>query len=279
MTIYNKVPDKFISIAAASLQKAEAFKISKPVLYENKKYFEIVFNKKLFGILRKNVVGRLIIDEQGSVIKDNILLNNLARLFYYYAFFFDAGLSDLKNTIKTDTQLKREERDYKEAASVLQRLADEGVGDAGRVKSIVDRYPNMRVEADKVLKMVIQRVEEYLSNDTLFSEEVLDDVLSLYIKTLVLNFERIKFINGASGHYDTVKREIIKRKRKIKNRIGRKFRDSVIKPENILTFFINILKYYDEVINYSSERYKKYLLSKDAEYIKKYSETLRNKKN
>lgn len=277
MTIYNEVPDKFISIAEANSQSGEVFKISKPVLFENKKYFEIVFNKKLFGILRKNVIGRLIIDEQGSVIKDNSLLNNLSRLFYYYAFFFDAGLSDLKNTIKSDIQLKREERDYKEAASVLQHIADEGVGDAGRVKSIVDRYPVMRVEADKVLKMVIQRVEEYLSNDTLFSEEVLDDVLSLYIKTLVLNFERIKFINSASGHYDTVKREIIKRKRKIKNRISRKFRDSVIKPENILTFFINILKYYDEVINYSSERYKKYLLSKDAEYIKEYSETLRNK--
>lgn len=276
MDIYQQVPDEYKSIAIQYSHKGEYLQISNPVIWQDKKYFEIVYNRKVLGFFKNGIAGRLIIDEQGLAVKNRDILDTLARLFYFYSLLFNKQAADFKKTIKTDIQAANEENRYKEASVILEHLSGQGVAGAGRVKSIIDRYSSMKKEENNVTKMVVDKINKYESSDILFSQQLFEEVYPLFTKLLVMNFERVKLINTASDYYDSVKEEIIKRKKTLKNRINKNLQDTMTKPENIITFFINILKYYNEVINYSTDRYIKYLSNKDDEEIKKYLSYLRN---
>lgn len=276
MSLYNEVPQEFKETARAYLKGGEISRISYPVIFEDKKYFEIVYNKSFLGMIKKEIEGRVIIDAEGRVIGDKNLLRNLTRILYYYSLLLGSQLADLKKITKSEIQLKREETDYSEAASILQKLADEGVRGASRVKEIVDKFPGMRRQSNDVLNETIAKIQEYAEGNKIFSQSALEEILPLYEKTQVMSFERVKYANTASDFYDDVKKEIVDRKKKIRNRVNKKYQDSMIKVESIVQFFINILKFYGDVVNYSTDRYKKIFQKKDDEAMENYYSKLRN---
>jgi hypothetical protein len=134
------------------------------------------------------------------------------------------------------------------------------------IKNILEKYPDMKEESNKVLKMIVDKAEEYKNSETL-TEEMLQEILKMYEKMHLLNFEEVKLVNTASEYYDEMKKQIRTHRRKIKSRLDKKLQLSLTKLESIMTFYINILKYYTTVINYSSERYKKYLSERDNKCI------------
>jgi hypothetical protein len=264
MTIYGAVPDRFKAVSESYVQKGEAIKASKPVLLGDNKYYEITYNKKFIG--GSDLTGLIILNNDGLPV-DKGLLKRIIRAFYYYDIFFDNTYANLRSALKTDIQFKKEEREYEQAIFMLDVLLNEGVNGAGFVKTIINKLPSMKREANDVLQQLVSKAGSYEEKDEIFSEDMLEDIMPLYEKTMLMNFQRIKFIKTASEYYDLINKESKARRKKLKNMFNKQLQDSSIYLENSVAFFINILKYYSSVINFSEDRYRRYLIEKDNETI------------
>lgn len=276
MSIYGKVPDSLKSCSEHFLVRGEEAEASKPVLHEGKMYYEIIYSPKVLWIKSRSIKGIVIVDEEGNRVKDKKTLMELVRLFYYYSIFFDNRIIDLKATVKNDIQLEKEEEDYRIASSALDYFISEGVNGAGEVKGVIDRYPAMRKSSNDVLKSILDKTNNYELNNTVFSAEVLRDIEPLYNKVMMMNFERVKFINTASSYYDDIRAVIVKKKKSVKFFTDTKLKNALNKLENIMGFFINVLKYYGSLINYSNERYSRYLKENNEKNIEISFNMIRN---
>jgi hypothetical protein len=266
MFIYQKVQGEYAVIALDYARGSEEQRISGPVLLDGRKYYEIVYIKKFLGLASNEITGRIIIDEQDRVISDKNMLKKIVEVFYYFSLFFGSQSNDLKRALKSEAALKKDKSDYADSCVLLQYFSSQDVAGATRVKNILEKYPGMKEESNKVLKMIVDKAEEYKNSETL-TEEMLQEILKMYEKMHLLNFEEVKLVNTASEYYDEMKKQIRTHRRKIKSRLDKKLQLSLTKLESIMTFYINILKYYTTVINYSSERYKKYLSERDNKCI------------
>lgn len=278
MDMYREVPAELMEVAEEYSLKGELPKISGSMIFNGKKYYEIIYVKKRLGKLDKEAQGRLVIDDQGKAVTDKGLLKDLIRLFYYYSNLSGSILTDLKSAAKTESQSMKDGEDYEEASQLLQSLADDEVAGASAVKNITEKLPEMRREASDVLKQTIESIEKFTEDNTMFTESELTEILSLYEKTHIMSFERVKLINTASGYLSNVKREVVSRRRKLKYGIDKRNMGPLLRLESILEFFTGILKYYGEVINYSIDRYKKLLEKNDNLNIEKCYAQIREKR-
>lgn len=276
MIMYDKLPEDIKNRAVSYMKSGEVQDVTKPVLYKGREYFAIVYRKKLLGIKTNNVQGRLIMDSEGGVVEDKTMLKELSRLFYYYGLFFENQGMNLKGALKGEEDMEKELREYAQASVALDYLASKDVYGAGEVKRIIDGYPAMKTEANNVLKEVITKAEDYASKGITFSEEVLNDIFSYYKKAVLMNFEEVKFINTASSYYDALRDQAVKMRRTMGISMNVKFKNAAAKLEIILSFFINIIKFYGDFLNYSPERYWSKMQERDDNNINEYLKSLRN---
>lgn len=250
MSIYGNVPQEFKSAVQSFKRSGESARISKPVIMDENKYYGIIY-KPFIG---KNISGLIFIDSSGSVVKGDTV-KKLMELFYYYNLFFDVTVVNLKTALKSDSWLKNEESNYTEAAKMLIAFSDQKVEGAMDVKDVVDTVPLMRKEGNDALKTMFDKAREYENQNIPFSQDILDELIPLYEKSVLLSFQRVKYINSCSRYYENLKREAGSKGRRLKSKfLGGQ---AAINLENILSFFISILKYYEDSVNLSDDGYMK----------------------
>jgi hypothetical protein len=193
----------------------------------------------------------------------------------YYKLFFYSYKKDFGSALKSEEQLKAEEQEYQEASDAARCLMDEGTDGAGSVKFIIDKLPIMRREANDILRTFLENIDNY-KEAGIFNREIFEELMDIYDRVMLMSFQRVKFINNASVFYNGIRRNLVSRKGKLKSRIGAKNQGELAKLETILSFFINILGYYKEVISYPEDRYIKYVHNKDSEEIDKVYHLVRN---
>lgn len=278
MSYYKSITDEYKGIAKKYTAKGEAAKISEPIMFEEKMYYCVVYNKRFLGIPKNDICGRLIIDDNSKVVSDRFLLRELNRLFYYSSIFFGYEIVNIGKTIKSDAELKRDEEDYNDAYKVLDYISvKRDVEEAEKVKEVLKTYFNMRVETNDTLKCFDGKIKEYKNSNVISSKEIIEELLYLYKDILVKNFEKVKQLNNGADCYDIVKKETRELKKQIKLKLDSKFQMSATKLDDILTFAINLLGYYGDVINYSRNQYMQYYISKENEKIQEEYNKIRNR--
>ncbi|HBM75423.1 MAG TPA: hypothetical protein DD429_07710 [Clostridiaceae bacterium] len=93
----------------------------------------------------------------------------------------------------------------------------------------------------------------------MYCYDVLNDILPLYKKSLIMSFERVKFINTSFRYYSDLRRLAAKKKKSMRYFTDAMFKNDLNQLQAKLGFFINVLKYYSEFLGYSNERYSRYL--------------------
>ncbi len=259
MSIYGKVPDSLKTATESFIEKGEMAEASKPVAYKENTYHEIIYSRKMLWAKSKDISGRIIVDGNGNLIKDKTLLMDLMKLFYYYCIFFDTRMIDINAIIKNDAQLKSEEQNFSAAKSALKYLSSQNDEGVRAVSEVFDGFLKMRKESNDVLKCMMDKIKGYDSQDTLYCYDVLNDILPLYKKSLLMSFERVKFINTSFRYYSDLRRLAAKKKKSMRYFTDAMFKNDLNQLQAKLGFFINVLKYYSEFLGYSNERYSRYL--------------------
>lgn len=270
MSIYRAVPKNFESIAQRFKRTGENIKISKPVLLNGERYYGVIYK----SFCMNTISGIIFIDDGGSII-DGDTLQELVEIFYYYNLLFDTSVVNLRSSLKCDDSIKKEESDYLEASRLLVMLSDEGTEGALEVKDVVDKIPSMKKDENDTLKALFNKVEEYESQDVIFSRDIVDELLPIYEKAVLLNFQSVKFINTASEYYYDIKKDLSSRGRKMKNIFNRGLQSASFNLESTLSFFQNVVQYYGNTVNLSDENYINNLRGTHADNIRKWRGKIR----
>jgi len=277
LTYYKSITNEYRHIAKKYTSKSETAKISEPIMYENRMYYCIVYYSTFLGIPKNDMCGRLIVDDNFEAVTDKFLLRELNKFFYYSSIFFGYEIVDIGKAIKSDAEMKRDEEDYNDAYRVLDYIyINKEVKEAQNVKDVFETYFNTRVETNDALKHFDNRIKGYKNNNAICSKEIIEELLDLYRDILVKNFEQVKKLNAGADYYDAVKRETKKIKRLTKLKLDTKFQISATKLYDLLSFAMNLLSYYGEVINYSTNQYTQYYISKEDERIQEEYNKIRN---
>lgn len=271
-----KLTEKIKASASLYSEKSEYGEILRPFNYEDREYFVLEYDKVQLFVRTKKVQGRLVIDGYGDVIDEKGVLNELGRLLYYYDVFFRNRGIQFKKAVKRDEEMESEMNDYIQAKAALDYLSAKDVYEAGEIKVIFENYPKMKKESNDILKELIDKINKYDMDGTPFSEHLLDELFPYYEKVMITNFERIKYVNSAAQYYDAVLDQTVKMKRAAGIRMNMKNKNIAFKLESILQFYVNLLKFYGDFLNYSTERYKQFVLNKDKSNIDEYINSFRN---
>ncbi|HBM81157.1 MAG: hypothetical protein QME45_08430 [Clostridiales bacterium] len=275
MSIYTLRLGKYKGIANKYSKKGEVPMVSNPVIFNGNKYYQIVYRRSFLMFPLKKIQGMIFIDEQGEYIEDDDTLKSLARLFYYYSFFLNNKRFNINNLIKNGAQMESEKRYYEDASSVLGILIEKSVEGADKVKKIVDTIPHMRKKANDVLLQFKKIISGYENGSSLFCQDALDSLFPLYVQSAVMSFERVKYINGCSLYYGSIRNEIVKLRKNIKNALNKSLKDNIEKLQYITSFFINVVNYYNKLIDYTPQEYENYFIGKSDEYISGYVKNIR----
>lgn len=272
MSIYGPVQENFESVAQRFRRKGESVRISKPVVMGGSKYYGLIY-KSFVG---SDLSGLILIDEYGAVVKGDVL-QELLEVFYYYNLFFDTTVVDLNTALKSDSWLKREKLNYFDACRMLIILSDQGMEGAMDVKDIVDEIPSMSQEENDALKAFLNKVKEYEDEEVVFSRDIMDKLIPMYEGAVLMNFQKVKFINTGKGYYNAIIREISGRGRKLKSIFNRGQQSASLNLESIVTFFLNVLEYYGDSVNMSDEDYIESVKKNHKDNMKKWYGKLREK--
>lgn len=265
MSIYESVPKNFESVVQGLRRKGENARISKPVMVDGNKYCGVIYKPFWSG----EISGVIFIDEGGSVA-EGYILQGLLEIFYYYNLFFDTTIVNLSSALKSDSWLRKEESDYLEASRMLIILSDQGIEGALEVKDVVDKLPSMKTEENDDLKLLLNKVKEYEGQKVIFSRDIMDELIPIYEKAVLMNFQTVKFINTASKYYYDLKRELSSRRGIMKNIFNKGRQGSTINLESSLAFFQNVLGYYGDTLNLSDEEYIDSVRKNHSDNIRKW---------
>lgn len=277
MDIYGKVPERFQNAADGFSRRGEISRISKPVMHEGRRYFEIVYNKGVLFTHRKEISGALLIDGDGSCVTDRESIRDLPNLFYYYQSFFGSLYTHLARAYNDEGGMEAEKDRYSEAVRGLKYLSEKNVPAAADAIPVLNGLLPMKEEANEVLGGLIGKISEYASAGAVYSDEAHRSLMESYDKVMRMNFQRIKLIGSKSSLYGGLKHDAGSMKKKISVRMDRGISDALLQLDTVLSFFISILNLYADMVHFSEDRYMNHIYMLDRQKIEALRAVLRNK--
>jgi hypothetical protein len=261
--IFTKPEAKYNSIIEKYKKEREIPKISSPIEYRGKKYWEVLFfAASIFNTPKKTIKGIVFIDEKDNVVSDKSAGRELTRLFYDVELLFsDSYLKNLSKSIASEDSLKAEEAQAEFFGENMLLLSAKNIEGADIVKDIISRLPQLKRNNNAAIEKFIEKTKAYNQKDMLVNDSILFDVKTLYIDTLMKNFEKIKLIGTGRNYYGDIKREVLKLfKTKSIGTMGSKMSGSAVRIDYELNHLMQVVGVYEKVINLSPTEYKKYLM-------------------
>lgn len=280
MPVYRTPDKKLISSIESYVKGREEILISNTIEFKNILFAEAVFYKKGFFRRSKEVNGYsyVILENKEN---EKVCIEDLCKLAYYNCAFLctmdEGGILDAfrnsvtKNNGKTDMNTLYSGIDY------LQGI---GYDDAEDVKDLVEQLEtltslnvDMFTDIDNIRDLV-------LNEKKTFSLELKDELYDQYIKTLKLNYEKVKLIES---YYECLVKiqEIVDEKMSMfRSKLLHNGKDvGIVAPirklKSEVDYFIRVIEIYDKILKMSEEEYLDYVNELDSKRIKQRLELIR----
>lgn len=273
MQFYSIAEGIYKAAAAPFMEQKEILKASMPLQYQDKLYREIIFLKP--SLTRGfEVRGYLYATEEGEVIKSENLKKKIAALGHKGSSLLDEeATAKMKRTMMSEKDIAKERAHFGEMVMALNVLKSEGTRGTEVVEPILAKLTDYKVENNEALKAVIDRVEGL--DDKIVTEERLEEINSLYEKSLMINFRRIIHMLEGLEYYEDIKAGAARKNRFRFFTFNGDLTGRFAKLEQGMAHMKKILNMYEPVLNLTEEEYKKFLANIDRERIEERVEMCR----
>ncbi|GAA0718355.1 hypothetical protein GCM10008905_05090 [Clostridium malenominatum] len=246
------------------------------VQYKGKIYKEINFRKKGFGKNHYILRGILFLTEENEVVKDNILLEELEKLVYYYKIIFNSqNKNSIISTYEDKSSINRYEDDNNRAVRALDFLKEDGFEETFKIKETMTRVVEMRKEKNRKIEEIKKLEELIKANGDIFSDDILSKAYVQYEEVIKANFQSIKLINSQRAHYEELIKLVKKKKRSLTVRFNKDIYVGMLKLEYISSYFKRLLTTCESIVGMDQNSYMKYLRNSHREIIKENLKGLR----
>lgn len=270
MFSYEKCSGIFKEVADKYRKRGEETLVSKPMEFNGKNYRQIIYNKAFLGKIRENMVGIIIVTEDGEIVENPIIRREIAYLAYQFQNMFDdEHIRKLRRAIIPENDIIRQEQDLEQMLLALKKLKDYGIEGIDTVVSVLTRLPDSKRENSKAVEEYIGKIDEYNSKeDLVLTKEMIEDVKVSYRILLIKNFQRVRLVNKGRFNYDAVLTEARKRRRRLLNRLGGiDFYHGMQKLEDSMVHLKKMLSVYSKIVDMSEDEYIKYLKDMDKKNL------------
>lgn len=262
LKIFLKADNELNRIADKYKKNREFIEVSVPISFNGTTYREIIF-EQLYLIKRKerNIKGVIFISEQKEIVSDKAIIRDLTKIFLNLENLLeDSFLGNLEKTIVSDSDIKEEEKRYKNITKILQILIEKNTPGVEKVEGILKKLPQLKKENNILIKQYIDLAKPLKTAQDMNSEYLLNDIKQIYNLTLLKNFEKIKLISTGKNYYDFVKKEAIGLfKKKLVGTMGSNKSSEAANVEYVFNHLLQVVDVYNRIIDMSENDYIKYL--------------------
>jgi hypothetical protein len=285
MGIYKEPNSEEIKIVKKYSKSFEDIKVSDPVLFAGNTYKEVTFERKGAAKVLRKEKGYIYIDSNNKVVEDEKMIMRLGRIF----FFMDAFLNDDKDSIiralQNDEEVEKNKVDFKlmmkgfDIIEERNKKYDIEHKEVVKVKDILNKLIDLRANTNIKLEAFLKVVEEAMSKQEYFDENIIDTCMPAYKEVMNCNYEKVKLIARGASSYNYLKKAAEKVRKQYAIRFNVTYTDPLMKVNYMMGYFESLIRAYETIINMSYGQYMKSIENSgkiNAEY--KLME-LRNKKN
>lgn len=263
MQVFTSPEGKFKDIASKYKKSGEVIRVSLPIEYEGKKYKEIVYNKTLFGKMKKSIEGVVFLTEDGEYVSDIRLKKELCNLGYYFEVMLDdKSLKELKNAVTSELEITKQMEDYEHISMAIENMKASNVLGIDTVITILNKLPNHKRENNKAIEAYLEQLQSKEAEGFVFNNTVYNELYSFYREILIKNFQRVRLVASGKRFYDDIKREAQKRKRSMTARFNsHEIFMGLTKLPVEMDHLKSIVSVYESVTDMKQEEYLKHLKS------------------
>jgi len=285
MGIYKEPNSEEIKIVKKYSKSFEDIKVSDPVLFAGNTYKEVTFGRKGAAKVLRKEKGYIYIDSNNKVVEDEKTIMRLGRIF----FFMDAFLNDDKDSIiralQNDEEVEKNKVDFKlmmkgfDIIEERNKKYDIEHKEVVKVKDILNKLIDLRANTNLKLEAFLKVVEEAMSKQEYFDENIIDTCMPAYKEVMNCNYEKVRLIAKGASSYNHLKKAAEKVRKQYAIRFNVNYTDPLMKVNYMMGYFESLIRAYETIINMSYGQYMKSIENSgkiNAEY--KLME-LRNKKN
>lgn len=266
--MYKDVDKETLEVIKSFCQSGEITK-AVWIKHNDKIYKSIQFRKKGFGKDYYILKGILFLTEENEIVKDEVLLEELEKLTYYYKIIFnEENKNSIVSTFENEDSIIRYEDDSNRSLKALDFLKDEGMDEVSKLKEIIIKVVELRKGKNNRVKELLTLNNTIKDSEFIFSDDVLNEAYKIFEDILRINFQSVKLVNSWRVHYEDLIKRIRKKKMSLAVKLNRDLNVSFIKLEYIVSYFKKVLNTYDSILDLDQNAYMKYIRSKHRENIK-----------
>lgn len=267
--MYGEASQEILKNINPYIKKGEVPKVSTAVEYCGNLYRKVVFQKSFVGKLRGKEEEFLFINEKDEILNKKQVQRELVKLFYYYDIFFDEDNKiSIYKTLQSESEIKKDENDYKEAEIGLKIVGErlkkhEEKEGLKKVLGILKQVPELRKSNNEKLNELVNIIENMKKEKKAFNEECLSKIYPVYKEALMLNFKKIKVIYPGGQYYNNFKKMAEKTRRRQSLTFRTRHTTNLIKANYIMGYFEKVINTYSKILDMTEANYMKFL--KEAE--------------
>ncbi|SHK23294.1 hypothetical protein SAMN02745248_02110 [Hathewaya proteolytica DSM 3090] len=245
-------------------RRFEKMRISDFMAVSEKKYREVIFNKKYLEKITGTITGSIFVDEQNELVTNREVLKKLSKISYMTEILLDSeGSLSLSRLLKDDGDLGRDKKDGVGMVEALRIILENNVITKNmymELKQVFEEFYASKGEDNEFIKKLLDNVEKAVKqNNNVVTEEILDKFKSDYKNVLLSNFIRIQKLYRHEKTLNEALTVCKKYERKIKVRWLSGRRINFGKLTYNLYYMVKVVNTYKPVLNLSSNQYDKKL--------------------
>lgn len=245
-------------------RRFEKMRISDFMAVSEKKYREVIFNKKYLEKITGTITGSIFVDEQNQLVTNREVLKKLSKISYMTEILLDSeGSLSLSRLLKDDGDLGRDKKDGVGMVEALRIILENNVITKNmymELKQVFEEFYASKGEDNEFIKKLLDNVEKAVKeNNNVVTEEILDKFKSDYKNVLLSNFIRIQKLYRHEKTLNEALTVCKKYERKIKVRWLSGRRINFGKLTYNLYYMVKVVNTYKPVLNLSSNQYDKKL--------------------
>lgn len=274
---YTLASNELMGKLASYIKKGEVPLVSEVIKIKEKKYREVMINKKTFGGIKKQAQALLYITDEGEAVTDKNIQKELGKLAYYFNIFFPVDKTQsLFRAIRDNGIIEREKKDFQIADKGLNILVKDKVQYVENVRLIMKNIPELREKNNNKLISLKNKVENFEKQHREYSDELFKELYPIYMEVLDTNFQNIKAISTGKNYYDELKKHLNKKKKSLSVILNKNISEPLYKLDYMMGYFNKLLSTYSPILNMSTSEYKKFIENSEKNKIEKNLKLIRN---